>query len=234
MTPPPATPSPVQVKICGINSAEALETAMAAGADLVGFVFYPPSPRNLSAAQASPLSFAAKGVKRVGLFVDPTDYDLGLVLDVVQLDVLQLHGSETPARVAEIRTFWRRFVPAMEVMKAVGVATRAEVAQAVADYGPVADRFLFDAKPPPDGTPGALPGGNARAFDWTIVAGQAVPRPWLLAGGLTPDNVAEAIGISGAPGVDVSSGVERARGVKDPALIRAFIAAAKGASPTTA
>jgi len=221
----------VTVKICGINSAEALETAIAAGADLVGFVFYPPSPRNLSAAQASTLAFAAKGVTRVGLFVDPTDYDLGVVLDVVPLDVLQLHGDETPERVAGIRAFWRRFLPGIEVMKAVGVASRAEAAAAIDAYGGVVDRFLFDAKPPPRGTPGALPGGNARAFDWSIMSGQQVPRPWLLAGGLEPGNVAQAIRVSGAPGVDVSSGVERARGVKDPDLIRAFVAAAKGARP---
>jgi phosphoribosylanthranilate isomerase len=214
----------IAVKICGLRDAAGFDAAAEAGADLVGFVFFPPSPRAVTAAQAAALSSRrAGGPLRVGLFVDPDDTTLAATLATVPLDILQLHGAEDPERVMAIR---RRF--GVAVMKAVGVATRAEVAAAVAAFGGVADRLLFDAKPPPPGTPGALPGGNAAAFDWSVMAGAAVPVPWLLAGGLTPENVGTAIAASDALGVDVSSGVERARGVKDPALIRAFVAAAKG------
>lgn len=212
----------VEVKICGIRDAEGFDAAVAAGADLIGFVFFPPSPRFVAPAQARALSARhAGGPLRVGLFVDPADETLAATLAECPLDILQLHGEETPARLAAIRA---RF--GLPVMKALGVATAADL-DAVAAFAPVADRFLFDAKPPPGGP---LPGGNAQPFEWRLLAGQAIPRPWLLAGGLTPDNVAEAIRSAGAPGVDVSSGVERARGVKDAALIRAFVAAAKGAA----
>lgn len=212
----------MRVKICGINDPDAFRTAAAAGADLVGFVFFPPSPRAVSPEEAARLStLASGGPERVGLFVDAGDDAVAAVLAAVRLDILQLHGSETPERVAAIRA---RF--GVRVMKAVGVATRAEAEAAVARYGLVADLLMFDAKPPP-GAP--LPGGNAVPIDWTILRGLEVPVPWLLAGGLTPGNVAQAIAAAGAPGVDVSSGVERARGVKDPGLIRAFIAAARGA-----
>ncbi|WP_408870505.1 phosphoribosylanthranilate isomerase [Elioraea sp.] len=212
----------MRVKICGVNDPDAFRTAAEAGADLAGFVFFPPSPRAVSPGQAARLAaLAPKGPERVGLFVDAEDAAIAAVLAAVRLDVLQLHGGETPDRVAAIRA---RF--GLRVMKAVGVATRAEAEAAVARYGPVADLMMFDAKPPP-GAP--LPGGNAVPIDWTILRGLDVPVPWLLAGGLTPANVAQAIAASGAPGVDVSSGVERARGVKDPGLIRAFIAAARGA-----
>jgi phosphoribosylanthranilate isomerase len=211
------------VKICGITDPEAFDAAAEAGADMIGFVFYPPSPRALTPEAAAALSLRRPGGPlRVGLFVDPTDEALAGTLAAVPLDVLQLQGNETPERVSTIRA---RF--GVSVMKAMGVATRADVAEAVVRFGAVADRLLFDAKPPPAGTPGALPGGNATAFDWWIMQGAAVPVPWLLAGGLTPGNVAEAIRASGAKGVDVSSGVERARGVKDPVLIRAFVAAAR-------
>ncbi|MCU0984486.1 MAG: phosphoribosylanthranilate isomerase [Acetobacteraceae bacterium] len=213
----------ITVKICGITDAAAFDAAAEAGADMIGFVFYPPSPRALAPEAAAALSSRRPGGPlRVGLFVDPTDDALAATLAAVPLDVLQVQGSETPARVGVIRA---RF--GIAVMKAVGVATRADVAEAVLHFGGVADRLLFDAKPPPAGTPGALPGGNAAAFDWSIMRGAAMPVPWLLAGGLTEGNVAEAIRTSGAPGVDVSSGVERSRGVKDPALIRAFVAAAR-------
>jgi phosphoribosylanthranilate isomerase len=216
----------VTVKICGLSDAAGFDAAVEAGADMVGFVFYPPSPRAVTPAAAAALSARHPGGPlRVGLFVDPDDETLGDTLDAVRLDLIQLHGSEYPDRVTTIR---HRF--GVPVMKAVGVATREEVTEAVADFGVICDRMLFDAKPPPAGTPGALPGGNAAAFDWSVMQGAAVPVPWLLAGGLTPANVAAAIAASGAPGVDVSSGVERARGVKDPAMIRAFVAAAK-ASP---
>lgn len=211
---------PVEVKICGIRDAEALDAAVAAGADLVGFVFFPPSPRAVTPAQAGALSARhAGGPVRVGLFVDPTDDDLTAALAAVPLGLLQLHGEETPERAASIRA--RFGVP---VMKALGIGAPADLDAADA-FAPVVDRFLFDAKPPPGGP---LPGGNAQPFEWRLMAGRAIAKPWLLAGGLTPGNVAEAIRVAGAPGVDVSSGVESARGVKDPALIRAFIAAAKG------
>jgi len=208
-----------RVKICGVNDAAGFDAAVAAGADLIGFVFFSPSPRAVTPAEAAALSARADGgPERVGLFVDPDDALLEAVLAALSLDVIQLHGEETPARAAAIRA---RF--GLPVMKALGVAVPADL-DALAGYAPVVDRFLLDAKPPPGA---ALPGGNAAAFDWRLVAGAAIPRPWLLAGGLTPDNVAEARWQSGAPGVDVSSGVERARGVKDPARIAAFVAAAR-------
>lgn len=212
----------MRVKICGINDPESFRAAVEAGADLVGFVFFPPSPRAVLPAQAARLSALADGgPERVGLFVDAGDDTIGAALAALRLDILQLHGGETPARVGAIRA---RF--GVRVMKAVGVATRAEAEEAVRRYAGVTDMLMFDAKPPPDA---ALPGGNAMPIDWAVLRGLDVPVPWLLAGGLAPGNVARAIAASGAPGVDVSSGVERSRGVKDAALIRAFIAAARGA-----
>jgi phosphoribosylanthranilate isomerase len=209
----------VAVKICGIRDAAGMDAAVAAGADHVGFVFFPPSPRAVTPAEAGALSSRhAGGPLRVGLFVDPTDDAIAAVLAAAPLGLIQLHGDETPARAAAIRA--RFGVP---VMKALGIAAPEDFA-AVEAFAPVVDRFLFDAKPPPGGP---LPGGNAQPFEWRLMAGRVIPRPWLLAGGLDPANVAEAIRAAGAPGVDVSSGVERSRGVKDPALIRAFIAAAK-------
>ena len=213
----------VITKICGINDAAAMQAAAAAGADLIGFVFFPPSPRAVTPAQAASIAGpgAAPGPAKVGLFVDPEDALIETVLAALPLDVIQLHGEETPARCAAIRA---RF--GVSVMKAFGIATAEDLSQ-LADYAPAVDRFLLDAKAPP-GAP--LPGGNAAPFDWTLMAGRAIPRPWLLAGGLTPGNVADAIRVSAAPGVDVSSGVERARGVKDAALIAAFVDAARGAA----
>ena len=211
---------PTEVKICGIRDAAALAAAAEAGADHVGFVFFPPSPRCLTPAEAAALSATRPGgPKRVGLFVDATDDAIAAVLAAVPLDILQLQGAETPERAAAIRA---RF--GLPVMKALGIGAPEDFA-AVEAFAPVVDRFLFDAKPPPGA---ALPGGNAQPFEWRLLAGRAIPKPWLLAGGLTAGNVAEAIRTAGAPGVDVSSGVERARGGKDPALIRAFIAAARG------
>jgi len=211
---------PVRVKICGVNSPVALDAAISAGADMLGFVFFPPSPRALSPADAAALArLGTAEAERVGLFVDPDDAAIEAVLSALPLDVIQLHGSETPERCAAIRA---RF--GLPVMKALGVASPSDL-DALADYAPAVDRFLLDAKPP---VGAELPGGNAAAFDWHLLSGRTVPRPWLLAGGLTPDNVARALAESGAPGVDVSSGVERPRGLKDPALIRAFVAAAKG------
>lgn len=210
----------IRVKICGVNDAAGFDAAVAAGADFVGFVFYPPSPRAVAPAAAAALSARHPGgPARVGLFVDPADDAIAAVLAAVRLDLIQLHGAEEPARCAGIRA---RF--GLPVMKALGVAAPADLDMLEA-YAPAVDRFLLDAKPPPDA---ALPGGNAAAFDWALLAGRRLPRPWLLAGGLTPGNVAAALRASGAPGVDVSSGVERARGVKDPAAIAAFVAAARG------
>lgn len=209
------------VKICGINDAAGFDAAAAAGADLVGFVFYPPSPRAVAPAAAAALSARQDGGPlRVGLFVDAADAAIAGVLAALPLDLLQLHGAETPARCAEVRARFGR-----PVMKALGIGGPEDLAL-LADYAPAVDRFLLDAKPAPGA---ALPGGNAAVFDWSLLRAADVPRPWLLAGGLTPANVAEAIWATGAPGVDVSSGVERARGVKDPAVIAAFVAAAKQA-----
>jgi phosphoribosylanthranilate isomerase len=209
----------VLVKICGIKDLPALEATRQAGADMVGFVFFPPSPRAVTANQAGLLARSYKdGPKRVGLFVDPDDAMLAATLAEVPLDILQLHGEETPARAGEIRARFGK-----PVMKALGIGSKADLAR-LAEYADQVDYFLLDARPPPGSV---LPGGNALTFDWALMKGEDPPRPWLLAGGLTPANVAEAIAASGAPGVDVSSGVERARGIKDPAAITAFIAAAK-------
>ncbi|MDB5371140.1 MAG: phosphoribosylanthranilate isomerase [Roseomonas sp.] len=209
------------VKICGIMDPEALDTACRTGAGMVGFVFYPPSPRAVGAAQAAALiARMPRGAAPVGLFVDATDDQIAAVLEEAPLRVLQLHGQESPERCAALRD---RF--GLPVMKALGIAGEADFALLDA-YAPVVDRFLLDAKPPRGAS---LPGGNATRFDWTLLAGRAIPRPWLLAGGLSPVNVASAIRASGAPGVDVSSGVERLRGIKDPVLIAAFVAAALAA-----
>ena len=207
------------VKICGIKDLAGLEAARMAGADMVGFVFFPPSPRAVTPGEAAMLARSyTLGPKRVGLFVDPDDATLAGTLAEVPLDILQLHGEESPGRVGEIRTRFGK-----PVMKALGIGSKADLAR-LSDYADQVDYFLLDARPPPGS---ALPGGNALAFDWALMKGESPPRPWLLAGGLTPDNVAAAIAASGASGVDVSSGVERARGVKDPAAIAAFVTAAR-------
>jgi phosphoribosylanthranilate isomerase len=209
----------VLVKICGIRDAAALDAARQAGADMVGFVFFPPSPRAVTANQAGMLARSYRnGPQRVGLFVDPDDAMLAATLAEVPLDILQLQGHETPARAGDIRARFGK-----PVMKALGIASKEDLAH-LPEYADQVDYFLLDARPPPGS---ALPGGNALAFDWALMKGEKPPRPWLLAGGLTPANVVQAITTSGAPGVDVSSGVERTRGVKDPAAIAAFIAAAK-------
>lgn len=209
----------ITVKICGITTAEAAEAAGAA--DLVGFVFYPPSPRAVSPAQAAELSaLLPKGVRRVGLFVDPTEAVIAETLALAPLDLLQLHGRETPDRVAALRA---RF--GCQMMKAIKVASAADIDGSQAFAG-AADWLLFDAPPP--NRPGALPGGNAVSFDWSLLKGRRIPLPWLLSGGLDPTNVRAAIAATGAPGVDVSSGVEDRPGLKSPDKIRAFIAAARG------
>ncbi len=208
------------VKICGLSDPASVEAAVAAGARYVGFVFFPKSPRHVGIAQAAELAGQVPvGVARVGLFVNPDNALLGEVLKSVPLDIIQLHGRETPGRVAEVKA-----LTGLPVMKAVGVAAVEDLDQ-LWDYGLVADMLLVDAKAAPDA---ALPGGNGLAFDWRLLVGRRWLKPWLLAGGLTPDNVAEAIRLTGAQGVDVSSGVESAPGVKDHDRIRAFVAAASG------
>lgn len=207
----------LRAKICGINSVEAMEAA--GGASHVGLVFYKPSPRALAPEAAAALaSHVPAGVKRVGLFVDADDETIAQILAAVPLDLLQLHGAETPARVAEVK---RRFET--PVMKAIGI-TDAEDVDAAAAYLDVADWLLFDARPPADITD-ALPGGNALAFEWSWLAGRDWPLPWMLAGGIDAGNVAEAVARSGAAQVDISSGVEDAPGRKNPEKIRQFLAA---------
>ena len=206
-------------KICGINSPAAAVAAAAGGAAHIGLVFYPPSPRSVSAETAAELArLVPERVGRVGLFVDPADDELQAVLSRVPLTMLQLHGSESPERIAAIK---HRF--GLKVMKAIGVAGPGDLDAATA-YAAVSDWLLFDAKPPKE--PGALPGGNARPFDWRILQGRSWPLPWMLSGGLTAGTLGEAVRITGAPVVDVSSGVEDRPGVKNPDRIRAFLEAA--------
>lgn len=213
--------SEIRVKICGLTRPEDVVFAAEAGAAYVGLVFYPPSPRHLDLPQARDVALAAPpGVGKVALVVDPTDAELDAILDTVPLDMLQLHGAETPDRVAEVRARY-----GLPVMKAWGVAV-ADDLRGLTDMCLVADQVLVDAKAPKDAV---IPGGNGLAFDWKLVAGRHWLRPWMLAGGLTAGNVAEAIRRTGARQVDVSSGVESARGIKDQGLIRAFIEAAHGA-----
>ncbi len=210
-----------RVKICGIKTAEAMAAALEARADLIGLVFFPPSPRSLTLDEAMPLADYARGnAAIVALVVDADDTLLDSIVSAINPDLLQVHGSETPERVAHIR---ERF--GKPVMKAIKVATIDDARTALA-YRDVADLVLFDAKPPPGAD---RPGGHGVAFDWSVLADVREQVPFMLSGGLTPDTVAAAIRATGATVVDVSSGVESAPGVKDPELIRAFIRAAKGA-----
>ncbi len=211
----------IEVKICGVSSPAALGAAVAGGADYVGFNFYPPSPRYVTPEAARELAAAApESLTKVGVVVDLDDAALAAILEAAPLDMLQLHGHESPERVTAIRA---RF--ALPVIKAVKIAGADDVAGARA-YCAVAERLLFDAKPPKD-MAGALPGGNALTLDWQLLAGTAWPIPWMLSGGLDADNVAEALRVSGARAVDVSSGVEDKPGLKNPGKIRAFLTAAK-------
>ncbi|MBT5570243.1 MAG: phosphoribosylanthranilate isomerase [Alphaproteobacteria bacterium] len=211
----------VDAKICGINDATAMQTAVAAGARYVGLVFYPPSPRALTPDAAATLAaLIPNEVTKVGLFVDPDDALIDAVLSKVALDMLQLHGSESPARCVELRQH-----TGLPVMKAIKVADQDDI-KAARDYLGSVDWLMFDAKAPKD-MPGALPGGNALSFDWTLLSDQTWPVPWMLAGGINPDNVVAAVRASGAQVVDVSSGVESEPGRKDPARIEAFLAAVK-------
>jgi phosphoribosylanthranilate isomerase len=205
-------------KICGITTPEALDAAIEGGARFVGFVVYPKSPRHLTMDKLAALATRAAGrVETVLVTVTADDALLAEATAVAYPDWIQLHGGETPRRAAEARRFARS-----GVIKAVGVARQDDL-MAVGPYEPVVDMFLFDAQAPAAG----MPGGNALAFDWSLLAGWRLGRPWFLAGGLTPLNVKEAIRISGAGLVDVSSGVESAPGLKDPLLIAQFLAAAE-------
>ena len=207
----------VAAKICGVRDRPALRAAVGGGAAAVGFVFVPASPRAVDPMSAAALARDVPSrVSRVGLFVDAGDPFIEEVVEAVPLDVLQLHGRESPERVAAVRA---RF--GLGVWKALPVSEAGDPELAAA-YRGSADRILFDARAP-EGA--ALPGGNARPFDWTLLGGLGLDIPWILSGGLDPDNVGEAVRVSGAGAVDVSSGVERTRGVKDPALIRTFLAA---------
>ncbi|EAR51442.1 N-(5'-phosphoribosyl) anthranilate isomerase [Oceanicola granulosus HTCC2516] len=211
-------PAGVRVKICGLGTPALVEEAASAGAAYVGFVFFPKSPRHLTLEAARAAALAAPvGVAKVALTVNADDAALDAITAEVPLDMIQLHGSESPERVAEVRA--RTGLP---VMKAVGIATADDLA-ALDRYATAADQLLVDAKPAPGGP---LPGGNGIAFDWTLLKGRRWPLPWMLAGGLTPDNAAEALRRTGARQLDVSSGVEGAPGEKDGELIRAFLRAA--------
>lgn len=214
-------PDPVipRIKICGLRTAEDVATAAACGAGDVGLVFFDKSPRHLSLDAAAALAKAVPiGIRKVALTVDADDAALQALLDAVPVDLLQLHGHESPERVAEVR---KRF--GVPVMKAVGIADADDLA-VLDTYTAVAEEILVDAKPPRGGV---LPGGNGLKFDWTLLEGRTWSVPWMLAGGLHAGNVAEAIRLTGAPQVDVSSGVEKAPGQKDADLIRAFCAAVR-------
>lgn len=213
----------VEVKICGLNDADALEAAIGAGTDLVGFVFYPPSPRHLDLASAGELAERARGrAGIVALMVDPDDAGVVDVAEAVRPDYIQLHGSEGVTRVGEIAR-----LTGIDIIKAVKVASARDVA-AGESYRTVAARLLYDAKTRDD-APGRLPGGNGIAFDWRLLAGVDRTTGYLLSGGLDPTNVAAALALTGAPAIDVSSGVESAPGRKDTRLIREFLEAAKRA-----
>ena len=210
------------VKICGLSTAEALDVALDAGADMVGFVFFPPSPRNVAPVAARALGQRVRGrALKVALTVDADDALFGAIVENLQPDLLQLHGKETPARLSALRA---RF--GLPVMKAIPVETKSDLA-AVEAYEAVADRLLFDARAPRDAT---RPGGLGKSFDWRLLENLDLDIPFMLSGGLDAGNVGEALRITRAPGVDVSSGVERFPGQKDPDKIRAFIRAAREAA----
>ncbi|MFT5363268.1 MAG: phosphoribosylanthranilate isomerase [Dinoroseobacter sp.] len=209
----------VAVKICGLTRPEDVVAAAEARARYVGLVFFPKSPRHVSIDVARALAVEVPvGIAKVALLVNATDAEIDAICAAVPLDILQLHGAETPERVLELRA--RTGLP---IMKAVGIADASDL-EKLAKYEAVADQILVDAKPP---TGAVLPGGNGLSFDWRLISARRWPKPWMLAGGLTPENVAEAVALTGAPQVDVSSGVESAPGVKDAAKIAAFVAAAQ-------
>jgi phosphoribosylanthranilate isomerase len=212
---------PLTIKICGLMTPQALDVALDSGADMVGFVFFAPSPRNLGLELARTLGERVRGrAAKVALTVNANNHTLGNIVDALKPDMLQLHGKETPERVAVVRS---RF--GMPVMKALPIAERSDLSP-IREYAQVADRLIFDARAPQDAT---RPGGLGKPFDWTLLSGIDPGIPFMLSGGLDATNVAQALRITRAPGVDVSSGVERAPGEKDPDMIRAFIRAARAA-----
>lgn len=209
---------PARVKVCGLSTPQSVAAAVEAGAAYVGFVFFDKSPRNVDPDTARALALdVPAGVAKVALTVNADNAFLDRLTGEVPIDILQLHGSETPGRVAEVKARY-----GLPVMKAVGVSTAGDV-ERIADFEGVADQVLVDAKPPKGAD---RPGGNAASFDWSLIAGRRWAGPWMLAGGLTPENAAEAIRATGARQLDVSSGVESVAGVKDEGLIRAFLRAA--------
>ena len=213
---------PLAVKICGLSTRETLDAALDAGADMVGFVFFPPSPRHIALETARELGRQVRGrAQKVALTVDADDAALAAIVEALQPDILQLHGHETPARVVEIRRQFGR-----EVMKALPVEGASDLA-ILQDYATVADRILFDARPPKGAT---RPGGLGAVFDWHLLENLDLKLPFMVSGGLHAGNVAEAIRITRAHAVDISSGVERAPGVKDVEMIREFIRAARASS----
>lgn len=207
------------VKICGLKTPEALDAALAAGADMVGFVFFPPSPRNIGVEMARTLGERVKGrARKVALSVDATDAELALAVEALKPDMLQLHGKETPERVVAVRSHF-----GLPVMKALPIEQKADLAP-IRIYEKIVDRLLFDGRAPREAT---RPGGLGKAFDWHLLENLGLAVPFMLSGGLDANNVGEAIAITRAPSVDVSSGVERAPGEKDPDKIRDFIRAAR-------
>lgn len=207
--------NPVSVKICGLATVDDVRACADAGANYIGLVFFEKSPRNIIIPAARELALAAPlGLAKVALVVNPSDAELDAITATVPLDMLQLHGRETPERVAEVKARY-----GLPVMKAVGIADGDDLPKLESYFG-VADQILVDAKPPKGGE---LPGGNGLSFDWRLIAGRRWPCPWMLAGGLTPENVAEAVKITGAKQVDVSSGVEDAPGQKNAELIQKFV-----------
>ena len=208
----------IRVKICGLRTPADVTAVARAGAAYAGFVFFAKSPRNVTLPEARLAAMAAPpGLAKVALTVDADNIALDAIVEAVPLDILQLHGHESPDRVAEVRARY-----GLPVMKAVGLADESDL-PAIFAFSTVADQILIDAKPPRGAD---LPGGNGLAFDWRLLAGRRWLRPWMLAGGLTAENVAEAVRLTGARQVDVSSGVESAPGIKDAARIAAFVAAA--------
>jgi phosphoribosylanthranilate isomerase len=216
----------VRVKICGLRSRAEVAAAVEAGASYIGMVFFPRSPRHLTLGDARWVAEGApEGLIRVALVVDADDDALETILSEVPVDMLQFHGRESPERVAAVRQRFGR-----PVMKAVGLADEADL-PAIAEHARAADQILLDARPPRDAE---RPGGMGIAFDWRLIRGRRWPVPWMLAGGLTPENVGEAVRLTGATQVDVSSGVERAPGFKDPVRVAAFVRAAMAAEPLEA
>jgi phosphoribosylanthranilate isomerase len=207
--------NPLSVKICGISTVDDVRACAGAGANYMGLVFFEKSPRNITIPAARDLALAAPvGLAKVALVVNPSDAELDAIAGTVPLDMIQLHGRETPERVAEVKARY-----GLPVMKAVGIADANDLPKLESYFG-VADQILVDAKPPKGGE---LPGGNGLSFDWRLIAGRRWPCPWMLAGGLTPENVAEAVKMTGTKQVDVSSGVEDAPGQKNAELIQKFV-----------